>query len=272
MPKISVISPVYNVSRYVERCMDSLRMQTLNDIEVLFIDDKGTDNSVKIIRNYIVAHTLQDHWHIISMTENGGPGLARNRGIQEAKGKYIAFVDADDWVEPTMFEVLYNEAKSINADLSAGATSWDYPNGQHTVAVNPHVGTGVLNSSQKGFLLRHYISNFYSMIYRREWLLDNNLCFPATRSGEDSSFMGQCYLVAERIAQSDEPFYHYVIHADSISHKRRVWRGGEKRKAFQAMLAFAKSHRLLSDYRWTIYWVYFKKVIITSLTDYIKSL
>ena len=110
------------------------------------------------------------------------------------------------------------------------------------------------------------------MLYRREWLLENNLCFPAARSGEDSSFMGQCYLVANRIAQSDEPFYHYVIHADSISHKRRVWRGSEKRKAFRAMLAFAKSHGLLSDYRWTLYWIYFKKVIVTSLTDYIKSL
>ncbi len=166
-------------------------------------------------------------------------------GMQEAKGEYIAFVDADEWGEPTMFEVLYNAAWKVNADLSAGAISWDYPDGQHTIAVNPHVGTGTLNESKRRFLLRYYVSNFTGMIFRREWLLENNLRFPAARSGEDSSFMGQCYLIANRIAQCDEPFYHYIIHADSISHKRRVWRGAEKRKAFRAMLDFAKAHNLV---------------------------
>ncbi|MDY4850490.1 MAG: glycosyltransferase [Paludibacteraceae bacterium] len=272
MPKISVISPVYNISRYLTSCMDSLRGQTLREIEVLFVDDRGTDNSVEIIHNYIKAHSLQDKWRVITMPENGGPGAARNMGIQEATGEYIAFVDADDWAEPAMFEVLYNAAKATNADLSAGATSWDYPDGHHSIAVNPYVGTGILNKSKRRFLLRHYISNFYSMLYRREWLIRNGISFPAARSGEDSSFMGQCYLVAERIAQCDEPFYHYVIHADSISHKRRVWRGREKRKAFRAMLAFAKAHHLLSDYRLTLYWIYFKKVIATSLIDYLKTL
>lgn len=272
MPKVSVISPIYNVSQYVERCMDSLRMQTLDDIEVLFVDDRGTDNSVEIIRNYIAAHALQDRWHIISMPENGGPGAARNKGIQEAKGEYIAFVDADDWVEPMMFETLYHAAKAAHADLSAGATSWDYPDGHHTIAVNPYVGTGVLNKSKRRFLLRHYVSNFTGMLFRRDWLIRNGISFPAARSGEDSSFMGQCYLVAEHIAQCDEPFYHYVIHTDSISHKRRVWRGGEKRTAFRALLNFAKAHHLLSDYRLTLYWIYFKKVIATSLTDYLKTL
>lgn len=271
MPKISVISPVYNVAQYVERCMDSLRGQTLRDIEVLFVDDKGTDNSVEIIRNYIALHALQDKWRVISMPENGGPGAARNKGIQEAKGEYIAFVDADDWVEPMMFEALYHAAKAANADLSAGAISWDYPDGNQRLALNPHVGTGTLNKPKRRFLLRHYISNFTGMIFRREWLLENKLRFPAARSGEDSSFMGQCYLVANCIAQCDEPFYHYVIHADSISHKRRVWRGGEKRKAFRAMLTFAKVQHLLSEYRWTIYWIYFKKVIATSINDYVKS-
>ena len=168
MPKISVISPVYNISRYLTRCMDSLRGQTLREIEVLFVDDRGTDNSVEIIRNYIAAHGLRDNWRVITMPKNSGPGAARNIGIQEAKGEYIAFVDADDWAEPAMFEVLYNAAKETNADLSAGATSWDYPDGHHTIAVNPYVGTDVLNKSKRRCLVQHYLGNFYSMIYRRE--------------------------------------------------------------------------------------------------------
>ena len=87
MQKISVISHVYNVSQYITRCMDSLREQTLREIEVLFVDDRGTDNSVEIIRNYITAYGLQENWRIITMPQNGGPGAARNKGIQEATGE-----------------------------------------------------------------------------------------------------------------------------------------------------------------------------------------
>lgn len=174
-------------------------MYIQNSSALIFYDAAKTNiilqEKSKIARMLITTHTLSNASaagtnSIRTAWCPAGITAARNMGMQEAKGEYIAFVDADDWVEPTMFEVLYNAAWKVNADLSAGAISWDYPDGQHTIAVNPHVGTGTLNESKRRFLLRYYVSNFTGMIFRREWLLENNLRFPAARSGEDSSFMG----------------------------------------------------------------------------------
>lgn len=274
MPLVSVIIPVYNAAAHLARCMDSLRAQTLPDIEVLFVDDLGHDNSTEIIRTYIAAHRLKSAWHILTMEQNGGPGKARNRGIEAAAGEYIAFVDADDWIEPQMLEILYKAAKQAqDADLSASATLWeDAGHSAIKVATNPYVGTGTITPARRRFLLRHFVSNFYSMIYRRKWLIENELRFPDARSGEDSAFMGQCYLVAERIAQNNRPLYHYVIYSTSLSHQSRVWRGAEKRKAFRALLQYARKQGLMPAYRWTLYWVYLKKAILTAFIDYIKSL
>ncbi len=272
MSTISIILPVYNVARYVGRCMESLRSQTMQDFEVLFIDDHGQDDSVSIIREFISANGLSERWRVLETPKNSGPAMARNIGIQAAESEYIAFVDSDDWIETDMLEVLYRSAKSYQADISSGAALWDNANGTHRIACNPHVGSGAIDRQQRRYLLGHYVSNFCTMLFRREWLLNNGILFPNAKSGEDSSFMGQCYLMAERVAQTDKPMYHYVIHSQSISHKRGVWRGGEKKKAFEALLRYAREHGVWHEYRLVLRWVYFKKVIVTSIIDYIHSL
>ena len=102
--------PVYNVAPYIGKCMDSLRGQTMSDIEVIFVDDRGTDNSVQIIQDYIACHQLQSSWQVVRMPENGRPARARNYGLSFATGQYVMFVDADDWIEQNMLELLYNRA------------------------------------------------------------------------------------------------------------------------------------------------------------------
>ncbi len=272
MPTISVIIPIYNMAGFVERCMESLRGQTLQDFEVLFVDDHGTDESVHVIEKYIAAQGLEGQWKVFHTPCNKGPGAARNCGIQEATGEYVAFVDGDDWIEPAMLEVLYRNAVAHHADLSSGACVWDYADGTHRIVRNPQIGCGTVSRQQRRYLLRHYASNFTTMLFRREWLRGNGIVFPAAKSGEDSSFMGQCYLMAERIAQTDEPIYHYIIHPQSISHQRGVWRGGEKHRAFAALLHFAAERGLLPTYGATLAWVYLKKAVVMSIVDYCRSL
>ncbi len=272
MMKVSIIVPIYNVAQYVERCMESLRNQTMQDFEVLCVDDHGQDASVSIIQEYISANGLGERWRVLETPTNSGPAVVRNIGIQAAIGEYIAFVDSDDWIEPDMLEVLYRNAVAYQADLSSGACVWDYPDGIRCIACNPHVGSGTIDRQQRKYLLKHYVSNFYTMLFRRAWLLDNGILFPNAKSGEDSSFMGQCYLMAERVVQIDKPIYHYVIHKQSISHRRGVWRGGEKKKAFDALLLYAQEHGIWHEYKLVLHWVYFKKVIVTSIIDYIHSL
>lgn len=94
MIKASIILPVYNVEKYLPRCLDSLLNQTLNELEFICIDDGSTDKSLDILRRY----ARKDSRFIIVTQENQGSGVARNKGLQLAKGKYIAFLDPDDWI------------------------------------------------------------------------------------------------------------------------------------------------------------------------------
>ena len=269
--KVSIVLPVYNVVKYVRTCMDSLRVQTLLGIEVIFVDDWGTDDSINIIQDYISEYNLEKDWHIFKTPFNQGPALARNIGIREARGKYVAFVDADDWIESDMMQTLYLMAEKNNAHIASSAAVKEYPDGSQSVMLNPYVGDGILTQRKRRYLLSRYVSNFTTMIFDREWLLQYDLCFPNAKSCEDSSFVGQCYLVAERITQINKPFYHYIIYPQSISHRKGVFRGKDKHKAIFAMFKFAKIHNLYSSYWWVLWWVYLKKVVVLSIVDYIKK-
>ena len=112
--KISIIVPVYNVEKYLERCLDSLINQTLKDIEIICINDGSTDNSSEILKEY----AKKDSRIIIINQNNQGISVARNNGMNKAKGKYIGFVDSDDWVDLDFFEKLYKAAEKHNAQIA----------------------------------------------------------------------------------------------------------------------------------------------------------
>ena len=95
-PTVSVIIPVYNVEQYLSKCLDSVINQTFKNIEIICINDGSTDNSLKILNEYAMA----DKRIIVINQENSGVYAARNKGLQIANGKYISFVDSDDWIEP----------------------------------------------------------------------------------------------------------------------------------------------------------------------------
>lgn len=112
MPKVSIIIPVYNASRYLRECLDSILLGDLKEIEVIAVDDGSTDDSLNILNQY-----REEHGIIVLSQINSGPAKARNAGLNVATGEYIGFVDADDWVEPTMFSEMYLNAKQENADI-----------------------------------------------------------------------------------------------------------------------------------------------------------
>ncbi len=114
MPQLSVIIPVYNAEKYLEECVDSIRNQTLKDIEIILIDDGSTDASPEILDRL----SNEDERIKIFRKENGGAGLARNLGLEKATGEYIGFVDSDDLTEPEMFETLLTAAREEDADMA----------------------------------------------------------------------------------------------------------------------------------------------------------
>ena len=115
MKKVSVIMPIYNVDKYLDRSIDSLLRQTLEDIEIILIDDGSTDHSKEIIKKY---QQLYPDKIIARFIKNSGAAHARNIGLELAQGEYIGFVDSDDYLDRTMFEKLYQLAKSDQADIT----------------------------------------------------------------------------------------------------------------------------------------------------------
>ena len=261
---VSIIVPVYNVAPYITKCMDSLRTQTLQDIEVIFVDDQGSDNSVQIIADYITLHSLQSSWRIVTMLENGGPGLARNIGMREATGKYFVFVDADDWIEADLCGSLYELCETEQTEI-AMCSAFCHDKGEVSILKNPHY------KSAKYFL-NHYIPRLWTFMFRREFIQKYNLQFPPERSAEDSYFIAISIMHAKRVAQLQRPLYHYMVYPTSISHVRNTKRYRQKLSVFARLMCYAKEQKLMSQYRWTLYWIYFKKAIVTSVVDYFSSL
>ena len=111
--KVSIIVPVYNVEKYIKKCLDSLVHQTLSDIEIIVVNDGSPDNSELIINQYLKKYSNIKYFK----KENGGQGSARNFGLSKAIGKYIMFVDSDDYVDITMAEKMYNSAIANNSDM-----------------------------------------------------------------------------------------------------------------------------------------------------------
>ena len=114
MTKVSIIVPVYNVEKYLAKCLDSLINQTLKEIEIICINDGSRDNSLSILREY----SNKDNRIIVVDKKNEGQSIARNIGISRASGEYLGFVDSDDWVDLDYFEKLYNSAKKYDTDIS----------------------------------------------------------------------------------------------------------------------------------------------------------
>ena len=114
MPELSVIIPVYNTDKYLEKSLDSLTSQTLKDIEIICVNDGSTDNSLAVLQKY----ADKDSRIIVINQEHKMQGAARNAGIKIAEGEYIGFVDSDDWVDKDYFEKLYNAVKKYDSDIA----------------------------------------------------------------------------------------------------------------------------------------------------------
>ena len=212
---LSVIIPVYNVENYLNECLDSVTNQTLEDMEIICIDDGSTDNSPHILKEY----SKKDKRIKIITKENGGQATARNLGIKEAQGEYIAFVDSDDFIEPTMFEKLYTKAKDNNLDIAMCKIA-TYDNQTEEIKDNVwYYMLGVFRDFDKDIFNHKDTKEFtchiavtpYNKIYKTTLLKENNILFPEGLIFEDEKFFYDTYLRAKRVSIVDEFLYYYRI-------------------------------------------------------------
>lgn len=271
MANISVIIPVYNAGESIIPCLQSLLSQKtgqpLTGIEVLLIDDCSTDSSWKDA----VAHLLSCHEGTVSVRidktdVNGGPGAARNRGLQLAQGDYIAFVDADDLVEEDYCLCLCKAAVNNDADIVWCDALEESPTGSRLLR-QIRFEDGALSRKARGRILRHYVTYLWTGLFRKQFLTTNGIVFPPFRSAEDSCFTACCWLSAARAAAVRRPLYHYRIQPQSLSRKRNRNRWRERLSSFRYLKDYAKRKGLWSTYRCSLSWLIFKKGWLLALRD-----
>lgn len=168
MPEISIITPVYNVEKYLTYCINSIKNQTFEDYEVIFIDDGSTDSSPSILEKY----KKEDQRVNVIYQKNSGPSVARNTGINNARGKYIYFMDSDDALHPQCLEIIYDIAEKHHADL----VCFDYEHSDGTTTNMPPINKNTIkaeidnNPILRGCDIIQF--NVWSKLYKRELLKD----------------------------------------------------------------------------------------------------
>ena len=203
---ISIIVPIYNSEKYLNKCIDSLINQTEKNIEIILVNDGSTDNSEEIIKEY------KDKRIKYYKNKNQGIGKTRNFGIEQATGSYIMFVDSDDYIEKNACEKMYNKAVNENLDVVLCDFYKEYDNGNieeiHTNSFN--------NSSLKENpnIITDYLCP-WAKIYDRKLIIDNNIKFVENLKYEDAPFVIKALCTAKKIGKIDECLNYYLIHDNS---------------------------------------------------------
>ena len=206
MAKVSVIVPIYNVEKYLPKCLDSLINQTLDDIEIILVNDGSTDNSGNIAKEYKAKYNDK---FIYLEKENGGLSDARNFGIPYAKGEYIAFLDSDDYIEEDAYEKMYEKVKKEDADYIECDFIWEYPNKQI-------IDKRIEYINKKDMVAKVRVVAWNKLI-KRELIIKNNITFPKGLRYEDIEFTYKLIPFLQKVSYIDKPFVHYVQRNNSIA-------------------------------------------------------
>lgn len=226
-PKISIIIPIYNVEKYLDKCVQCARHQTLQDIEIILVDDESPDGCPQMCDEY----ATQDSRIKVVHKKNGGLGFARNSGLEVATGEYVTFLDSDDFVDLYTYEHLYNIAKKRNLDavyykfkrfVNEDEVKQEPPCNEITICENDGVKELMLDiiSSEPSAKVDHKIhcSSCTSM-YRFEIIEKNNVRFHSEREliSEDLIFNLDFLKYAKKVAFNNGAHYHYRVNPTSLT-------------------------------------------------------
>ncbi len=221
MPKISIIVPVYNVEKDITRCLDSIAAQTFTDWECILVNDCSLDNSEAICKKFVAQDS---RFLYIKHDVNGGLAVARNTGLDNARGEYIGFVDSDDWIEPQMYEILYKNALEYNAEISACSATYVKLSGKNTLYARVRTESYLFTRDFMDSLDEFPRVRMWASLFKHDFLIQNNLRLdPEQRSAQDTLFMFQCLLKVSKLYYHDEPFYNYMENCASITYEKRFF-------------------------------------------------
>lgn len=238
---VSIVVPVYNVEQYLKRCLNSLAKQTLDDIEIILINDGSTDGSLEICEEYA---STRDNWIVISKA-NEGQGIARNVGIKIANGEFIIFVDSDDWIEETLCEDAVSTMLKTGVDFANFGLDFINTQGRTSKKISRFPSRQYHGNEifQSALLDKHILSVSWNKIYKRSLLQDNNIFFPPLRANEDIFFSRAVAQASEACAFINGVYYHALIRPSSTSRSMSI----DMYSATKDLLEYEEIHLNLSD-------------------------
>lgn len=260
MKKVSIIVPVYNVEKYIRKCLESLVNQTLKDIEVIVVNDGSPDNSQSIIDEYVKKYP-----HIIKsyVKENGGQGSARNYGYQKATGEYIGFVDSDDYVSLDMYEKLYNKAILNKSDIViCKYTVIDENNNskEYQYLFNK------TNNDKIDYLFNN--TGVCNKIYKRNLL--KKFEFRSKVWYEDIDFIIKILLKAKKISSIEDELYYYLVREGSTMNNNNIKKNLDILAAFDSILNYILENKEYQKYSDEIEFIAIYHIYITAIARIIN--
>jgi hypothetical protein len=259
MPKVSVIVPVYNVEGYIEKCLETLVNQTLQEIEIIIVNDGSTDRSIQIIKKFMEQYPKKI---VYLEKENGGLSDARNFGIPHATGEYIAFVDSDDYVEKDMYQKMYEIAKRENSDMVECNFFWEYPGNKKKQDI------GKIYNGKEEMLEKVRVVAWNKLI-KREILEKTNIQFPKGYRYEDVEFTYKLIPFLNKVSFCKEPLVHYIQREGSISNSQNE-RTKEIFDVLEHVIDFYKENDLYNKFKEQLEYVYVRYAFCSSFLRIVK--
>lgn len=206
MQKVSVVVPIYNAEKYLNKCLDSIKSQTLNELQVILVNDGSTDNSEKIIDSYVNKYP-----HIFEKInkKNGGQAIARNCALENVIGEYIIFIDSDDYIEPKMLKEMYENAKNNDSDI----VICDY----YEVFGNKKIEKTAMKNFSENINVNYILSNAspWNKLIKTKIIKENHIRFLEKHIYEDLATMPILGGYAKNISYIQKPLYDYIIREGS---------------------------------------------------------
>ncbi len=238
-PKISIIIPIYKVEKYLRRCLDSVKNQTFKDWNAICIDDGSPDNSGKIADEYAAC----DKRFIVIHKKNAGVSAARNDGIKRATGKYIHFLDADDWIDSNYYEQMLRFADETCADITCSGIISNTKYSSNIKYHRVHVLGGLRS---KLFWTRAISDSFvWRYLFKTDFVKSNKLLFDTKLiSQEDTLFVLNAIKLANWITITPDVYYHYMFNETSALNSRDIAHHTKMKKHYKIGRQYRKQYAI----------------------------
>lgn len=244
---ISVVVPIYNVEKYLHKCIDSILNQTFKNFEVILVNDGATDNCPQIANEY--AEKYPD---IITTVhkKNGGLGDARNYGIDYTKGKYLLFIDSDDYIAPDMLETLYGNVEKFNSDIVICGFQSVTESGNILSVINENLQENKGMSLRNNKELMMINPAAWNKLYKRELFTEHpEIRYPARAWYEDIRTTLKLFNVAKEVTYVNKPLYNYLWREGSITNNKNCERNVEIIDALEDILGYFRSNNIYDEYK-----------------------